>query len=377
MKRMLYGLNVPDRINYKDINDYTYDELTEYILIKKDLNLLIQIYNHYPKKDNQFFNFIVNLSMELHQYGIIKQIMIIKPLLTLENIKKIIKSKLMNENIINEIMLERFKNASIDVKKELIQYLPILIQNKISNFYKEILKNYPINNYINLLLDLSNNQEEDLIIELIPKYTHLLSNLNQNNDSLFSLAIKNNLLKVIDYLLNTQYCYFNPNNNNNTPLMMCSNEEYYLKIIDKFQNKINPNHLDNEGNTLLIKACQLNNNDISIRLLKYVNYQIVNHQGKTALYYAKKHKMNQFIKILIEEYKYDEYYYSNNSIKYQGGFNYGKFNSDDIAREYYPNNQIKYIGQFKDGKYQGIGKLYDIDNNLIFHGIFINGIASK
>jgi hypothetical protein len=335
------------------------------------------MYNHYPKKDNQFFNFIINLAMELHQYGIVKQIMIIKPLLKLENIKKIIKSKLMNEQMINEIMLERFINASIDVKKEIINYLPILIQNKISNFYKEILKNYPINNYPNLLMDLSNNQEEELIIELLPKYNNLLSNLNSNNDSLFSLAIKNNLLKVIDYLINTEHCYFNANDFNNTPLMMCSNEEYYLKIIDKFQNKINPNHLDKEGNTILIKACQLNNIDIALRLLKYVNYQIVNNQGKTALYYAKKHKMNQFIKVIIEEYKYDELYYSNNSIKYQGGFNNGKFNSDEIAKEYYPNNHIKYIGQFKDGKYQGVGKLYDIDNNLIFHGIFINGIATK
>ena len=106
---------------------------------------------------------------------------------------------------------------------------------------------------------------------------------NNNGDTALMIACKKNNVKIINYLLDkTDLTILNKNGENILFYLSATNTKIMEKCIPAFHNI---NIQNNKGQTLLMKACEGNNLNSVIFLLKKSNIYLKDNNGKDAFYY--------------------------------------------------------------------------------------------
>jgi hypothetical protein len=347
-------------------------ELTD-IIINKILQSVLIIYNMNKNKHN--FNNIylmvneINLANNKLTVDNLQRLLIMDINIELKETEEIEKIKLINDYVLSKFML---LNRDLQTKYG-NNIISKMITNNIDQMVKYLLDNIEFKN-MDFMINLINQKYQEVLLRNINKFSkYIKSNIN----TIFYQSIINNCIELSKYLIKEfNLSLLKPDGKNNTVLMYISDNDLLEIIIDKLGKNINPNHQNNNGDTILIFACKFNNEEIALKLLKYCDYTIYNNHFKTALYYAKKNNMREYLK-KMKELEYDEYYYDNDNLKYQGKIINNKYHSETISKEYNYDGSLRYMGQFKNGKYHGYGNLYM--NNNTSTGVFEDGylVSSK
>jgi hypothetical protein len=360
--------------NKEENDDLNIDELFEKIelndvIINKILQSVIIIYNF-----NKTINNVINI------YKTVDIINKNNYKLTMDNLQRllILEIKVEEEQekikLINDYILSKFMMLNMDLQTK---YGNNIIDRMLTNDVEQMVK-YLVNNIEfkkpEIILKLINHKYQDVLLKNINKFSkYIINNIN----NIFYQSIINNCVELSKLLIKEyNLSLLKPDEKNNTVLMYISDNDLLNIIIDRLGKNINPNHQNNNGDTILIFACKFNNEEIALKLLKYCDYTIYNNHYKTALYYAKKNNMRDYLK-KMKELEYDEYYYDNDNLKYQGKIINNKYHSETISKEYNYDGSLRYMGQFKNGKYHGYGNLYM--NNNTSTGVFEDGylVSSK
>jgi hypothetical protein len=361
-KEELGEINVEELLTNIELSD---------IIVNKVLHSVLIIYN--INKDKYNFNNI---------YLMVNEINIVNYKLTVDNLQRLLIMDLNLElketedieklKLINDYVLSKF----ILLNKELQNkygnnIINRMINNNIEQMVKYLLDNIEFKN-MDFIMNLINQKYQEVLLRNINKFSkYIKSNIN----TIFYQSIINNCIELSKYLIKEfNLSLLKPDEKNNTVLMYISDNDLMNIIIDKLGKNINPNHQNNNGDTILIFACKFNNEEIALKLLKYCDYTIYNNHYKTALYYAKKNNMREYLK-KMKDLEYDEHYYDNDNLKYQGKIINNKYHSETISKEYNYDGSLRYMGQFKNGKYHGYGNLYM--NNNTSTGVFEDGYLSK
>ena len=358
-------INVKELLENIELNDLIINKILQTTLIinnmnktKENLNNIYLVISEINKNNNNN-NKGLKLSIDNLQRLLIMEIK--TDLLKEEDIEKL--------KLINDYILSKFIMLNMDLQTK---YGNNIIERMIINDVEQMIK-YLIDNIIfknqDFMLKLINQKYQEVLVKNINKFSNFIKN---NINTIFYQSIINNcndlsLLLIKEYSLSL----LKPDEKNNTVIMYISDNDLLNILIDKLGKNINPNHQNNNGDTILIFACKFNNEDIALKLLKYCDYTIYNNYYKTALYYAKKNNMREYLK-KMKEMEYDEHYYDNDNLKYQGKLLNGKYHSETISKEYNYDGSLRYMGQFKNGKYHGYGNIY-INNNIISTGVFEDG----
>jgi ankyrin repeat protein len=358
--------------NKEENDDLNIDELFEKIelndvIINKILQSVIIIYNF-----NKTINNVINI------YKTVDIINKNNYKLTMDNLQRllILEIKVEEEQekikLINDYILSKFMMLNMDLQTK---YGNNIIERMLINDVDQMVK-YLVNNIElkkpEIILKLINLKYQDVLIKNINKFSkYIINNIN----NIFYQSIINNCVELSKLLIKEyNLSLLKPDEKNNTVLMYISDNDLLNIIIDRLGKNINPNHQNNNGDTILIFACKFNNEEIALKLLKYCDYTIYNNHYKTALYYAKKNNMREYLK-KMKDLEYDEHYYDNDNLRYQGRLLNNKYHSETISKEYNYDGSLRYMGQFKNGKYHGYGNLYM--NNNTSTGVFEDGYLSK
>jgi ankyrin repeat protein len=347
-------------------------ELTD-IIINKILQSVLIIYNMNKNKHN--FNNIylmvneINLANNKLTVDNLQRLLIMDINIELKETEEIEKIKLINDYVLSKFML---LNRDLQTKYG-NNIISKMITNNIDQMVKYLLDNIEFKN-MDFMINLINQKYQEVLLRNINKFSkYIKSNIN----TIFYQSIINNCIELSKYLIKEfNLSLLKPDGKNNTVLMYISDNDLLEIIIDKLGKNINPNHQNNNGDTILIFACKFNNEEIALKLLKYCDYTIYNNHFKTALYYAKKNNMREYLK-KMKDIEYDECYYDNENLRYQGRLLNNKYHSETISKEYNYDGSLRYMGQFKNGKYHGYGNLYM--NNNTSTGVFEDGylVSSK
>ncbi|AHM57709.1 protein CbxX, chromosomal (plasmid) [Peptoclostridium acidaminophilum DSM 3953] len=72
--------------------------------------------------------------------------------------------------------------------------------------------------------------------------------------------------------------------------------------------------------------------------------------------------------------KFEERYYKNGNLKFEGIVKNGEANG--YGKAYYETGELKYEGEWANGTYHGKGIEYNLEGNILYEGEWINGIKS-
>lgn len=358
-------INVNEILENIQVND---------IIINKILQTTLIIYSYNKNSENILNIFKIVEEMNNNNQGLKLTMDNLQRLLIMEINKNLLKDvEVEKVKMINDYILSKFIMLNLELQTK---YGNNIIERMINNDVEQMIK-YLIDNIIfknqNFMLKLINQKYQEVLVKNINKFSNFIKN---NINTIFYQSIINNCIDLSKYLIKEYtLSLLKPDEKNNTVIMYISDNEILNILIDKLGKNINPNHQNNNGDTILIFACKFNNEEIALKLLKYCDYTIYNNHYKTALYYAKKNNMREYLK-KMKELEYDECYYDNDNLKYQGKLLNGKYHSETISKEYNYDGSLRYLGQFKNGKYHGYGNIYI--NNNISSGVFEDGyLVSK
>lgn len=363
-KEELSEINVEEILTNIELSD---------VIVNKILHSVLIIYNINKNKYN--FNNIYLIVNEINvvNYKLtvdnLQRLLIIDINLELKETEDIEKLKLINDYVLSKFILLN-KELQMKYGNNIINRM---ILNDIEQMVKYLLDNIEFKN-MDFIMNLINQKYQEVLLRNINKFSKYVK---ININTIFYQSIINNCIELSKYLIKEfSLSLLKPDEKNNTVLMYISDNDLMNIIIDKLGKNINPNHQNNNGDTILIFACKFNNEEIALKLLKYCDYTIYNNHYKTALYYAKKNNMRDYLK-KMKDIEYDEHYYINDNLRYQGKIINNKYHSETISKEYNYDGSLRYMGQFKNGKYHGYGNLYM--NNNISTGVFEDGylVSSK